>query len=394
MGGCFVDLEGGEFRISSTVKVPEYTANMQLGAGSIVAGPDFPPGDFLLQIGEAHSQCEHIPQGSCNIDINIHDVFFDGSNRANALQINNVMGVTVGPGGYFLNFTEFGMQINQGHEVMMDRCWLGETNFDFGFQGQGVAPNATAIQINGNDHYILNTIVFSSKVGLEVNGAADYVTGVHVWFPSNQALHWNDTMAFHVTSGGNRFSGCYADGGRVVFQGAGLAKNLWTNGFECCAGAGLADVPHGIILRGSEQNGGVVGPGLQIWGNEFNGGSVYFEDLHGVAIEHPPALHGVRIHDNSFADASTARGTRATMTKTVTSVTDGTVTFDFCDKLLFPHIESVRTNAFSRGSGAYPQYSTTVSNCTVQAKLQATSLTEAMTITVDVDSSAYLTNFV
>ena len=60
-------------------------------------------------------------------------------------------------------------------------------------------------QINGNDHYILNTIIFSSKVwfhsflrsyavgydlgptplqiGLEVNGAADYVTGVHVWFP-------------------------------------------------------------------------------------------------------------------------------------------------------------------------------------------------------------------
>ena len=30
--------------------------------------------------------------------------------------------------------------------------------------------------------YILNTIIFSAKVGLEVNGAADYVTGVHVWF--------------------------------------------------------------------------------------------------------------------------------------------------------------------------------------------------------------------
>ena len=35
--------------------------------------------------------------------------------------------------------------------------------------------------VQGNDHYILNTIVFSSKIGLEVNGAADYITGVHVW---------------------------------------------------------------------------------------------------------------------------------------------------------------------------------------------------------------------
>ena len=103
------------------------------------------------------------------------------------MQINNVMGVTIGPGGYFLNFTEFGLQINagntnphddtslatawcsvriiaelglcrcvdSGHEVMMDRCWLGETNFDFDHEHFGAPPNATAIEINGNDHYIL-----------------------------------------------------------------------------------------------------------------------------------------------------------------------------------------------------------------------------------------------
>ena len=45
--------------------------------------------------------------------------------------------------------------VDSGHEVMMDRCWLGETNFDFDHVQHGVAPNATAIQINGNDHYIL-----------------------------------------------------------------------------------------------------------------------------------------------------------------------------------------------------------------------------------------------
>ena len=37
--------------------------------------------------------------------------------------------------------------------------------FACGHNQHGVAPNATAIQINGNDHYILNTIVFSSKIG-------------------------------------------------------------------------------------------------------------------------------------------------------------------------------------------------------------------------------------
>ena len=29
--------------------------------------------------------------------------------------------------------------------------------------------------------------------------------GVHVWFPVNQAVHYADSMAFHVTGGGNRF---------------------------------------------------------------------------------------------------------------------------------------------------------------------------------------------
>jgi hypothetical protein len=210
-----------------------------------------------------------------------------------------------GPGGYFLNFTEYGLQINAGHEVMMDRCWLGETNFDYDHEKHGTKPNATAIQINGNDHYILNTIVFSSKIGLEVNGAADYsesppssghsltdwltqsdsesptrawavqtltewvmgwqstnallllllllaiaVTGVHVWFPVNHAVFFHDSIAFHITGGGNRLNGCYIDGGRAIFTEKALTKNIWTNGFECCQGAAPAPgtTASGILL--------------------------------------------------------------------------------------------------------------------------------------------------
>ena len=53
---------------------------------------------------------------------------------------------------------------------------MGETNFDFAFS-EADLPKAIAIQINGNDHFIRDTIVFSSKIGLEVNGAADYISG-------------------------------------------------------------------------------------------------------------------------------------------------------------------------------------------------------------------------
>jgi len=235
----------------------------------LVASPDF-KGNFLFIVGQPGS-C-HVPQGSCNIDINFPELFLDGSHVASGLQINNVMGVTVGPGGYFLNFTEYGLQINGGHEVMMDRCWLGETNFDFDHVQHGVVPNATAIQVNGNDHYILNTVVFSSKIGLEVNGAADYITGVHVWFPVNHAVHFPDTIAFGINGNGNRMNGCYMDGGRAIFSKGALGANIWTNGFECCQGASAfpGTTASGITLVGDH-----IGPGLQIINNEFGGGSIY-----------------------------------------------------------------------------------------------------------------------
>merc|ERR1712232_467781 len=101
---------------------------------------------------------------------------------------------------------------------------------------------STAIQINGNDHYVLNTIVFASKIGVEVNGAANYMSGAHVWFPMNNALYFrNDgVMAYHITSGGNRFISNYIDGARAVFEGNGLTHNVWTAGFECCANGDYA----------------------------------------------------------------------------------------------------------------------------------------------------------
>ena len=52
----------------------------------------------------------------------VDELFFDGRHVASALQINNVMGTTV-QDSYFLNFSSFGLQINAGHEVMMQHCW-------------------------------------------------------------------------------------------------------------------------------------------------------------------------------------------------------------------------------------------------------------------------------
>ena len=98
MGGCEVNLQGGEFKISQPLLIPEYNANMIFGFGSIVAAKTFsavgsPDGNPFLIIVGVPGSCK-VPQGSCNIDINFPELFLDGSHVASGMQISNVMGVS------------------------------------------------------------------------------------------------------------------------------------------------------------------------------------------------------------------------------------------------------------------------------------------------------------
>ena len=229
-------------------------------------------------------------------------------------------------------------------------------------------------------HYILNTIVFSSKVGLEVNGAANYISGVHVWFPENRALAFIDqgVMAFSVNEGQNRFTGCYIDGSRAVFARGGLSGNVWSHGFECCAGGGLHDVPHGIILAGD-----AVGPGLTLTHNLFRGGSIYSQPatpgLNATAV-------GTRIESNSFTGGG--RGSRVTQSLTQAAATAWS--FDFCDSLVFSSIARVSVEVVASAGFARAQARPPV-GCTV---LVETDAPVTGTVSVTVDSSALSTDFI
>jgi hypothetical protein len=37
------------------------------------------------------------------------------------------------------------------------------------------------IAIEGNDHYVTNSIVFSALIGVKLTGAANILNGVHTW---------------------------------------------------------------------------------------------------------------------------------------------------------------------------------------------------------------------
>mmetsp|Transcript_53131 Transcript_53131/g.172756 ORF Transcript_53131/g.172756 Transcript_53131/m.172756 type:complete len:149 (+) Transcript_53131:974-1420(+) len=135
-------------------------------------------------------------------------------------------------------------------------------------------------------------------------------------------------MAFHIPYGRNRFTGCYIDGSRAVFEGGGLTNNIWTAGFECCAGSGLEEVPHGIILRGD-----TIGPGLQIFSNSFQGGNLWHEPSSPGKV---PTVQDCHISSNFGSD----RGIRASKTLSQTGARQWN--FDLCDQLAFPVIYSAR----------------------------------------------------
>lgn len=365
-GGCEVDLDGGEFLTSQTMLIPPNISNIRIGGGSLIATKALQD-QFLVAVG---GECLN-PQGSCNEDIGFPELFLDGSGYANGIQTNAVMGTTIGPTTYLLNFSSYGIQVNGGHEVMITETWLGETNFDFDFKAHGVSPKATAIEINSNDHYVLDSIVFSALIGLRDKGAANMLTGLHVWFPWNNALG-NGAVAFYDTGKHNRYDGCYIDGSIAVFENP--RDIIWTNGFNLGG--------HGILINGTTAS------LLQISSTEFSGGNVNLA----------PGVNAtdVTIDGNLFTDGNGGRGSKASGTFYSATATD-TFTFDFCDDLVFDNITSVR-HSFTQQGGkptSFPvSVAATVTACddASQNKRVNVYLSEAAigTMVIDVDSSFYV----
>jgi hypothetical protein len=326
---------------------------------------------FMIEVGGT-APCDH-PQGSCNVDIGFPSLFLDGNRVANGIQITDVMGTTVGPGTYLLNFTEYGIRVVGGHEVFIDETWLGETNFDFPYKDHKFGPRATAIEINSNDHYIVNSIVFSSKIGVDVRGAANLISGVHVWFPDNEAEAFG-AIAFQNTGYGNRYDGCYIDGSRMNIVNP--RQVLWTNGMI------LSGI--GIVIMGESVD------RLQITQTNFLGGSI----SHTSETGGPPAVATVvkdsRIENNVFSQWTGFPGAKAT--KASMSLTQSNATqwlFNFSSILIFPTITRVR-HSLSSADGFARTIARPARGAVV---LIETDLPVTGTVLVDVDTAEYTGGF-
>lgn len=225
LGGASIDLGGGCYSLSSTWAIPQFLANFHVAYGEIRAdAANFTAGGTLVQVGD--SPCKTASgQGSCNQNAGFHGVTFDGSHVAgNNLVIADTMGAVVDSSSVFLNFVAAGVVLYGGHESMISDTWLAAYPWNSPLKEHN---NATGIVIDGNDHYVSDTIVYSAQVGVGVYGSADILNGVHTW---NDATG-NGGVGIINGASQNRFEGCYLDYTDMILQGGGAQQTYVGSGF-------------------------------------------------------------------------------------------------------------------------------------------------------------------
>jgi hypothetical protein len=364
LGGATLDLGGGDYLISSPIVIPENYGNFHIQRGTIRASPTFPSARYLIEVGS--TSCSN-GQGSCNENIGFEDLMLDSQLvSSGGILIIKAMGANVGPQMFFLGFTKAGVTVQDGHETMIHESWFGQYLYS---DSRWSKPSATAIQLFGNDHFITNTIVFSSLIGVEMTGAANLLTGVHTW---NLAAPQGG-IGIYVNAPGytqNRLVACYLDYNSVVAV-APEHLSIEESFFLCGGNIVLVSIPNHTTIKG-----------LNIIGNQWD---LCKNDT--IVLDQTKAkftdVNDTVIKDNMMnPQTMVVKSTQASAKLRLVQATKWE--FDFSERLLFPQIQSVKYSFEIEGNtfamhASRPPVGKTV---TVETNIPVTG-----TVTIEVDQS-------
>jgi hypothetical protein len=322
LGGATLDLQGGDYLISKSLYFPSNYSNYGLFHGTLRANArNFTRGDFLIDIGTPGGFCENWGD-SCTENVNLEDLFLDGTAVANGARFTSVIGVNAGPDLFIVNFTTVGVDIEAGHEVELHESWIGScwyTPPSVCWLNATALNDTVGVLINGNDHMLAQVVVFAARSGIIVNGAANLLTSVHTWSTQQESVP--DAVGIQVNTWQNRLVAPYLDYVPLVLKGA--AMTSITNGFFLDGAAKIVFVP--------DPNGYPV-QGIFISGSEFVGGGDVFAVGTGFK-----GLQDVTVVGSLFDNAQAHRSTRAS--RTLVNASSPWV-FDFTDSLVFDARES------------------------------------------------------
>ena len=180
LGGATIDLQGGDYLISRPLVVPFCFGNLHLQRGTLRASAQFPNASSMLLIGNGTTDlCHPDGQDTTLENVAVSELMFDGQQyAAECITIRAIMGAVLGPSNFYLGFTRAGVSVLGGHEVQIENSWFGQYVYSDPRKEHG---NAIGIEVIGNDHDILNVVVYSAKVGIYMRGAANLIWNAHTW---------------------------------------------------------------------------------------------------------------------------------------------------------------------------------------------------------------------
>ena len=332
LGGATIDLEGGDFLLSSPLVLPFCIGNVRIQRGTLRASASFPNTSYLLVIGSGSSKsCAPTGQDTVMENVAVSELMLDGAQRAaGCVIISSIMGAVLGPNNFILGFTEVGISVVGGHEVQISNSWFGQYLYDDPRKERG---HALGISIRGNDHVVSDVVVYSAQTGIYVQGAANLIQNAHTW---NQA-NGNHGVGIMLDSAGydqNRIVACYLDWNDLVVLDP--EHLVVSDAFFLGGGA--------LLLRATTKSHSING--LSVTDCEFDdGGGVAAIQLDESAASFT-GLTDCRIEGNMLDSSYHSTGTRAQRRATFTHSTaqsNATHCVDLTQALLFPQFPLTST---------------------------------------------------
>ena len=214
-----------------------------------------------------------------------------------------------------------GIQINEGHEIMISNSWLAQYYWD-DVVTQNIncqQESSIGIQLNGNDHYVTNVIIFDcTKIGIQINRPANILMGVHTWNGGK--------IGIQVRAHQTRIIGCYLDYNSLdIYSPIDSIQVEDTFFFH----TGIK-----LIVNDDEASTNTI-DGLTIRHNSFNIKEKKDGDPIHLVGSPSGTIKNVLIVDNLF-EGTTAHKKSTKVTKSMYKHNSTIWTFDFQNDMIFP----------------------------------------------------------
>ncbi|XP_004487910.1 polygalacturonase QRT3 [Cicer arietinum] len=330
LGGAQINLEGGNYLISRSIKLPEAgVGNLMIHGGTIKASDNFPEEGYIIDL----SPSSNSSSSSYNFEyITLKDLLLDSKYRGGGISVINSVRTNI-ENCYITHFTTNGILVKSGHETYIRNSFIGQHITAGGDQQE---RNFTGIGINlqGNDNAVTDVVIFSADIGILVTGQANTFSGIHCY---NKATGFGGTGIYLQLPGltQTRIVNSYMDYTSIVAEDP-VQLHISSTFFLGDANIVFKSI-HGVVN------------GVTIVDNMFSGSN------QGVEIVHLDESNNSNFHeiDQVVVDRNIVRGMKlkATVAKMSMEGNGSLWNVDFNNILIFPNlIKNVQYSLSSVGT--------------------------------------------